>query len=442
MQSVNEIKLPPRDTEAELSVLSCIMQGGWEMLDAASEIIQTPNAFYEDKYKSMYKAMQRLRMDEVKIDAITLLDEVKKKNNSVTAYDVTELSDFGVPSPSTVKHHSKIVWEKHVQREVARTAYKLYSASFDSIDTTKNILDEHGKYVDALRSILPGKKNDINKVVDDTVDKIVEGNNMIKFNFKPLDDSAGGMTRGEITVVGGRPGHGKTTLMINIRRHLIEDGKKVCLFNREMNNIEMMRKIFVMESKNLTYDKLRKNDIDEESKEIVQNGVSDLIKNKYKNLIMFDDVKTIEDSMAQVTKIKPDVIIDDYIQLISVQNSKERRFQIEKIMLDYKWICKKENCSAILVSQLNREIERRFEPKPKLSDFAESGVIEQTAESAVFVYYPYHLNDEEFSPYSSTLIVAKARYGVTGENNLGFNGNRCKFYLSESKAMTDSRAIG
>lgn len=442
MQNVNEIKLPPKDTEAELSVLSCIMLGGWEMLDAASEIIQTPNAFYDNKYKSMYKAMIRLRMDEVKIDAITLLDEVKKKNNSVTAFEVTGLIENGVASPSTVRHHSKIVWEKHVQREVARTAYKLYSASFDSIDTTKNILDEHGKYVDALRSILPGKKNDINKVVDDTVEKIVEGNNMITFNFKPLDDSAGGMTRGEITVVGGRPGHGKTTLMINIIRHLIEDGKKVCLFNREMNNIEMMRKIFVMESKNLTYDKLRKNDIDKKSKEIVQNGVSDLIKNKYKNLIMFDDVKTIEESMAEVTKIKPDVIIDDYIQLISVQNSKERRFQIEKIMLDYKWICKKENCSAILVSQLNREIERRFEPKPKLSDFAESGVIEQTAESAVFVYYPYHLNDEEFSPYSSTLIVAKARYGVTGENNLGFNGNRCRFYLSESKAMADIAAIG
>jgi len=94
-----------------------------------------------------------------------------------------------------------------------------------------------------------------------------------------------------------------------------------------------------------------------------------------------------------------------------------------------------------LVSQLNREIERRFEPKPKLSDFAESGVIEQTAEAAVFVYYPYHLNDEEFSPYSSTLIIAKARYGITGENTLGFNGNRCKFYLSESKAMGDTLTV-
>ena len=386
--------------------------------------------------------MNRLRLSEAQIEAISLVDEVKKNSNNVTAYDVSKLiGDEAEPTSATIKHHSKIVWEKHVQREVARTAYKLYSASFESINTTRTILDEHGKYVDALRSILPGKEQNINLVVDETVDKIIKGNNMIPFNFKPLDDSAGGMTRGEITVVGGRPGHGKTTLMINIIRHLIEDGKKVCLFNREMNNIEMMRKIFVMESKNLTYDKLRSNEIDKKSKDIVKNGMSDLIKNKYQNLIMFDDIKTIEESMAEVTKIKPDVIIDDYIQLIGVGGTLERRFQIERIMTDYKWICKKENCSAILVSQLNREIERRFEPKPKLSDFAESGVIEQTAEAAVFIYYPYHLNDEEFSPYSSTLIIAKARFGVTGESTIGFNGNRCKFYLSESKALGDTLAV-
>ena len=442
MQDFKDIKLPPKDIEAEASVLSCIMLGGWDCLDKANEIIQTNDAFYDNKHKSIWKAMNRLRIEENQIEMISLCNEVKKESNNVTNYDISVLiGESAEPTTATIKHHAKIVWEKHVQREVARTAYKLYSASFESINTTRTILDEHGKYVDALRSILPGKEQNIGSVVDDTVDKIIAGNNMIPFNFKPLDESAGGMTRGEITVVGGRPGHGKTTLMITIIKHLIEDGKKVCLFNREMNNVEMMRKIFVMESENLTYDKLRKNEVDEKSKKVVQNGMAQLIKDKYKNLIMFDDVKTIEESMAEVTKIKPDVIIDDYIQLIGVAGSLERRFQIERIMTDYKWICKKENCSAILVSQLNREIERRFEPKPKLSDFAESGVIEQTAEAAVFVYYPYHLNDEEFSPYSSTLIIAKARYGITGENTLGFNGNRCKFYLSESKAMGDTLTV-
>ena len=72
---------------------------------------------------------------------------------------------------------------------------------------------------------------------------------------------------------------------------------------------------------------------------------------------------------------------------------------------------------------------------PKLSDFAESGVIEQTAEAALFVYYPYQYDDEKFSPYSVNIISAKARYGLTGEGTVGFNGNKCKFYISESEAL-------
>ena len=64
-------------------------------------------------------------------------------------------------------------------------------------------------------------------------------------------------------------------------------------------------------------------------------------------------------------------------------------------MYEYKWICKKENCSAILVSQLNREIEKRIDPKPRLSDFAESGVIEQTAETAIMPFYGWNFDSND-----------------------------------------------
>ena len=163
-----------------------------------------------------------------------------------------------------------------------------------------------------------------------------------------------------------------------------------------------------MESESITYDDVRKNEIPKEVEEQLMNGISTTVSDKYANLVMYEDIRSLEESIGEITKFKPDVIIDDYIQLISVgSNALERRFQLEKIMNDYKWICKKENCSAILVSQLNREIERRFDPKPKLSDFAESGVIEQCAESALFVYYSYQYDDEKFSPYSISVIAAK-----------------------------------
>ena len=436
MKTQYDMKLPPNDMEAEESVLGAILMGGFETYDKVSEIIQDDEAFYDHLARHTFRGMGRLRKREQVIEPITLINEVKKKNNGVTAYYITGLLDR-VPGPSMAGQHARMVWEKFVQRQVGRTAYKLYNASFSNIDTTRQILEEHGRYVDVLRALLPSRNGDIGTIIQETVDKIIKGDAMIPFNFKPLDDFSGGMTRGEITVLGGRPGHGKTTLVVNLIGKLISAGKKVLLLNREMSNTEMMRKLLVMESKDITYDEVRRNKVSKKVEEKLVNGLTTIISDKYSNLTMYDDIRSLEESMAEVTKFKPDVIIDDYIQLVSVSGTIERRFQLERVMNDYKWICKKENCSAILVSQLNREIERRFDPKPKLSDFAESGVIEQCAESALFVYYPYQYDDEKFSPYSINVIAAKSRYGLTGESTLGFNGNKCRFFNTESEALLE-----
>jgi len=156
---------------------------------------------------------------------------------------------------------------------------------------------------------------------------------------------------------------------------------------------------------------------------------------------MYDNVRTLDDCLREIAKHKPDVVIDDYIQLIEVRGVKEgRRFEIEKIMQEYKWMCKQEDCSAILVSQLNREIEKRLDPRPRMSDYAESGVIEQTAELAMFVFYGHNFDSEKFNPYKSEIIVAKSRYGKIGTHMVGFNGGRCKFYMNSTMAEKDNIA--
>ena len=104
-------------------------------------------------------------------------------------------------------------------------------------------------------------------------------------------------------------------------------------------------------------------------------------------------------------------------------------------MLEYKWISKKVGCSSILVSQLNREIERRIDAKPKLSDFAESGVIEQTAEAAYFIYYPFAVNDQENDPHEVEIICQKARFGELGSYTMGFNGDKCRVYFDRQEAI-------
>ena len=322
----------------------------------------------------------------------------------------------------------------------AKSATKLVDASYDNNGSVKEILSEHNKLIDELKNIQPSKQIDMSVLIDDMKDIMEQDSNLIPFNLAHLDSFAGGMTRKEITVVGGRPGHGKTTLVINIIRGLIYQGYNVMLFNREMSNTEMLKKMVVMESRELEYGSVRRNELEDDDKETFDT-TAEIMKDKYKNLTMYDNIRSLDDCLREISKHKPDVVIDDYIQLIDVgQGYKDRRFEIEKIVQDYKWAVKQNNCSAILVSQLNRDIEKRFDPRPRMSDYAESGVIEQTAESAMFVFYGYNFDSEKYNRYKSEVIVAKSRYGQIGTYPMGFNGNKCKFYNDYKEAEKDTVA--
>ena len=199
----------------------------------------------------------------------------------------------------------------------------------------------------------------------------------------------------------------------------------------------MMKKIFVMESDELTYNQLRQDG----TKDIIESNIEELeksIKKKYKNVYMYESVRELDETMREIGKVQPDVVIDDYIQLIRTNDgNKDRRFQLEEIMQEYKWAAKKWNFAGLLLSQLNREIEKRIDPMPRMSDYSESGVIEQTAETAMFVFYGYNFDPTSYDKYESQIITAKARYGQIGNFVVGFCGDRCKFYGRSSDARKD-----
>ena len=431
----------PQSEEGEKALLGCMISGGDREQEIGMAWIRDQEAFYFKENKVVWKALKNLYKNNIEIDFITLTDKVKDMSGESMAYYITGLAEF-VPTTSNVEEYARIVWEKYIQRETAKSARMLVNASYDDYTEVDSILEKHSKLITELREIQPSKERKIEDLVNEMIQVVQEDSNLIPFNFPHLDMFAGGMTRKEITVLGGRPGHGKTTLVINMIQGLIEQGLTVMLFNREMSNTEMLKKMVVMESKALEYGKIRRNDLSEKNRDEFE-SISDKIKTQYENLIMYDGVRSLDDSLREIAKHKPDVIIDDYIQLIDVSNVREgRRFEIEKIMQEYKWICKTENCSAILVSQLNREIEKRLDPRPRMSDYAESGVIEQTAESAMFVFYGHNFDSERYSPYKSEIIVSKSRYGKIGTHKVGFNGGRCKFYMNSDMAQGDSPKNG
>lgn len=432
------VKQTPQNVEAEEAVLGSVLIGGDVEMQIAMGWIREDDAFYSEKCKNIFRCMKELYNNKIPIDVITLSNKVQETFGMQDSLYIMDLQD-NVVTKSKVEHYSKIVWERYIQRETAKSAQNLLNASYENYNEVGKIIEKHSRLIDELRHIQPTRARDISDIVDETNQSLQEDSNTIQFGLGRLDNFAGGMTRKEITVLGGRPGHGKTTLMLNVVRGLIEQGYSVMLFNREMSNIETMKKLYVMESNDISYSMIRSG-ISKDRK-IALNSVSEYVKEKYEKLTAFDDIRSLDDCIREINKGKPDVVIDDYIQLIDVgQNYKDRRFEIEKIVQDYKWAVKQNNCSAILVSQLNRDIEKRFDPRPRMSDYAESGVIEQTAESAMFVFYGYNFDSEKYNRYKSEVIVAKSRYGQIGTYPMGFNGNKCKFYNDYKEAEKDTVA--
>ena len=430
----------PKSYDAEESLLGAILLEGKAIYEKVSPWIRVDEAFYNNDNKIIWNIIKTLYKENTPIDVVTVMEKSKSMyngDNRLTGYYLTGLPEK-VPTTANVEEYARIIWEKYIQRETAKSANKLYNVSFDETENVQTILDEHSRLIEELKEIQPSRVKTIEDIVDEAKVNIKEGGNLIPFGMDVLDYPAGGMTRKEITVLGGRPGHGKTTLMINVLKSLIEQGLKVMLFNREMSNTEMIKKMCVLENKELLYADVRKNQFNDDTKVIMEMQM-EKIKTKYAKLKMYDHIRSLSDTMSEISKHKPDVIIDDYIQLIQADGVSEgRRFEIEKIMQEYKWICKSENSSAFLLSQLNREMDRRINPEPKMSDYSESGVIEQTAETAMFVFYGYNFDSASYDKYESKIISAKARYGNVGSYIVGFNGNKCKFYGTRELAFDDT----
>ena len=433
----DSVKPYPSNKEAENAVLGACLKGGTNVIEKAMGWIRDPNAFYYDDNEKIWKILVKMFKTHSVIDLVTVSNEYKESYGKSDGYYLSGLfSD--TYTTANIENYSKIVWEKHIQREIAKSAYSLHQHSFNKYGTTIKLLDKHRRLSEELSRLAPELRQDTGNIVNQAIDAMLTGSNVVPFKFWALDKPAGGMTRKEITVLGGRPGHGKSTLMINIVRHLAaQKGLRVMVFNREMSNNEMMKKIFIMESSDLTYDLLRLPEIPSYLEDSVRK-LEKKVKTKYKNVYMYDDIRDLDEAIREIGRVQPDVVIDDYIQLIRVANgNKDRRFQLEDIMQEYKWAAKKWNFAGLLLSQLNREIEKRIDPFPRMSDYSESGVIEQTAETAMFVFYGHNFNSEEYDKYECQIITAKARYGHIGNFIVGFGGDRCKFYSTATEARKD-----
>lgn len=420
--------------EVEKCLLGCLVRDN-RTVDRAMGWIHSSSVFRKTSHQILWDAIVNMYLNHEVIDTVTLFDKVKSRGVEISS--IIEMVE-DIPSAELVDEYAKIVYKHSLIRKVSLDAEELIQATKSGKDIPE-LLTKMQNSTRELQELQPNRHKSIEAIAAETIETLDNANNIIRFNIPSLDEPSGGMTRKEITVLGGRPSHGKSTCAVNILHSLLKQNLRVIMFNREMSNTEMLKKMAVLES-GISYGKIRHNELSLDEKAHLVKTING-IKEKYeKQLILYDDIRSLDETLREIGRVSDmDVIIDDYIQQIKVSSRSDRRFELEEIMNEYKWVAKSYNCSIVLLSQLNREIEKRvLDPRPRMSDFAESGAIEQVAENALFVFYGYVFNHEQFGEYEYELIFSKVRYGKVGTYRVGFNGDRCKLYSSpEAAALGD-----
>ena len=441
----NAITLP-YDKVTEDAVLGSVINNEGEY-EVVAKYFSNIEVFYQDRAKLLWKKIKYMKSKNEVIDTRTV-------TMSLTQHDINRgLNHYyvvGCTGDTCLKGmtelYAKKLYDKFLMRQVVVKAEEIKTNTMNNREDIYQTISETHSILGEILNTKPSIASDIEDVIDETVNSIKnKTTKLITTGYPNLDKFAGGLTRGEITIIGGSPGHGKTTVMINMLANVLEKGYKAIFFSRELPNSELLKKIVCLESQQLSYGMVRKNIFSEQDAKFFNTAVGH-VKKKYSKdkFLMFDNVKDFASSSSEVKRFKPDIIFDDYIQLIACKGKEDqRRLQIEKLVNDYKWLAKDTNAVVVLASQLNRFIERAGARgkalMPQLSDLAESGAIEQVAENVFFSYYDYKVQGEKGKGKNVlTLCASKVRYGDSGEVDLAYDGDKCKIHNSIGEMLDDT----
>ena len=415
----------------ERAILGGILKNE-ENYDKVSPYLKDINVLCEDECRLLWGKFKELKENKIQIDLISVCNTLNKEDKllGLTQDFIISCSEIESLETRTESYASQLC-EKYLLRKIINKSKEIKEKAEGNFPDVYTTINEAHTLIGNLINIKPSKQFNVNDQLTQAINDISsKEKKLIDTGYESINRFAGGLTRGEITIIGGRPGHGKTTCMLNLLAKAVSNGYKVILFIRELPNSEVLKKLICLESEKLSYSMVRKGIYNQTDLDELERTRA-IILDKYDSdkFLMFDDIRDFTSSVPEIKKFKPDIIFDDYIQLICTSSKDDRRFQIERLVNDYKWLSKEMQCATVIVSQLNRNVEYRGSKIPQLSDLAESGSIEQVAENVFFVFYEYKADPKsKLGSNIITLCARKVRYGDTGSVNLGYDGDKCTIY--------------
>ncbi len=456
-------RLPPHSLEAEQGVLGCALLEPSDSIGHCIERIKGGGeAFYDLRHRTIYEVLVSMYDRKEPIDLITLGQKLKDAGQIDGVGGLAYLSELmdAVPSAANLAYYLDIVREKHVLRRVLATCSEAVSKVHEYEGAVDSLLDEVER--DILKISQDRSENTnrtMRELVRSAVDMIQDfhqrkgGLTGLPTGFPDLDKMTSGLQPSDMVVIAARPSMGKTSLAMNIAEHVsVEANLPVGVFSLEMTSESLVMRMLCSLAR-VNGRLIRDGFLSEGDFRRLTAAASKLSRAP----IHIDDTPGLSilqlraraRRMWQQHGVK--LFIIDYLQLMHSTSKKaadSRQQEVAELSNGVKALAKELKVPVIVLCQLNRELEKDKDRKPKLSDLRESGAIEQDADLVGLLYKPAAEDDDQrredpearddgMGATPVNLLIAKQRNGPTGDVCLTFLKGITRYESASKIASTD-----
>jgi replicative DNA helicase len=433
----------PRSLEAEQAVLGSLLLDPDAIIEVSA--VLHPEDFANDAHAVIYRVMVDLYEQRRPVDLITVLEEIAHRDILQRAGGrgyVLSLVDV-VPTAVHVDHYSRIVERLATLRRLIQAGAQIMSiAQRDGIDVD----DALSRSEEVLLAVSQRRASAGFVPIHEVLTSILEEIDFVHEHrgtivgtptgFVDLDKILGGLQRSDLIILGSRPAHGKTALALGMCHNAaVRYKQKVALFSLEMSKEQLVQRLLCMQGR-LDSGRLRSGYIDEDEWGRVIEAAAVLSETK----IFIDDSAGITPSemRSRARRLQAehglDLIVVDYLQLMSGRASENRVQEISGISRALKVLARELKVPVVALSQVSRGVDARTSHVPLLSDLRESGSIEQDADVVLFLCREEMYDPETEKQHIADIYVAKHRNGPTGQLSLYFDKVHTRFRDLETHA--------
>jgi replicative DNA helicase len=430
-------RLPPHSVEAEEALLGSILIDA-EAIFRASSFLKSED-FYVVKNQWVWDACLALHERREPLDAVTLRRELEARGQLDELGGPAYLTYLMMVVPTAIhaEGYGRIVERTALRRRLLNAASAIAQLAYEESDEIDQTIDraEQALFGVSQRRIARDMQPiaDVIRQYYDRIEYLYEHQGEplgIPTGFIDLDKLLGGLQRSDLIIIAARPGVGKTSLILNVALSAARRfHQRVAVFSLEMSNEQIIQRLVSAET-GIDSQRLRLGDLHEDEWPLFVQATSALSE----ALVFVDDTPSIS-ALQLRTKARRlhaehglDLIIIDYLQLMSGDNRTENRVQeISYLSRSLKGLARELNVPVLVASQLSRAVEQRSDKKPVLSDLRDSGSIEQDADIVMFIYREDVYDENSDRKNVAEIIIAKHRNGPTGTVELYFQRNLTQF---------------